>query len=506
MSFFAEDPEEQDVYNQMAAHLDLDSFMRAMWRELFAVSQCYMAVTTRRQQFKVRGTTAGGNQRRKTFDLIAPDRLFILDPTKVIPIGSPYAHAYHGTEQLAYIATREEATAFSDVAAGGIADPLVAELIVRRYEPDRVEAAELSALGVEISNLFLLDPVKVYRHCLTVPAYRRLSDVRMKGIFELLDMKHQLRQMERVHLISGTNFIVLITKGTDQHPALPAEVANLQAQVRTAARVPILVGDHRLNVEIVTPKLDNTLRAERWNAIDARITARLYGMFMLGNYQAGASSDDSTGLIKVIARAMESRRHMMRRCLERHVFNPMFDGNEVLKTKPKLEFNPRSIALDFDAAYASFLFDLRQANEISRETILNQFDLDQRLEAVNRSREEEMYDDIFQTQVPFSTPNQPAAPGQTNRPNSQNPALPRDNGGGRRNGGGAAPGTGQGQEPRRRAKRAPASDHTTHAAATPRLTITVEGTDEFTRDDLVHALRAALNPGEPDDANGTSSP
>lgn len=834
MSFFAEDREEQDVYNQVARKLDLDSRLREIWRELFCVSQVYVAVSRGRQSFKVRGTTKEGNQRRKVIDLIAPKRITLLDPCKVVPVGSPYGSAFTGVEMFAYCAELTEGQRFGSITNGELRDEVVEELVTGRYTPDRDEAAELDGLGYNTSSMWLLDPTKVFRHTLTVPGFRRVAEVRLKAIFELLDMKHQLRQMERAHLIGGplrtdqrvptpggwkaigaievgdsvysvdghttritgvfpqgvlpmfkvtftdgavvycdeshpwtvfdrtgrsrtirlrqimdeglhqqngagrihahripiaapldlpeadlpldpylvgyligngslaqsipkitsapgdeaewqrvlpadmtvtqyekrpgmcpqyglkgsrwrynevtealrdlglwghtcadkfiperylwssveqrwallqglcdsdghspqrggveystvseklaehvvqlaqslgclakvatkasrreqerplhrvwisvpqggepfrlarkrtawrprlhpmvramasiersfdaeavciktdrddgifltegmvathnTNFIVLVTKGTDQHPALPQEVANLQAQVRTVARVPILVGDHRLRVEIVTPKLDNTLRAERWNTIDSRITARCYGMFMLGNYSAGASGDDSVKLVKVVARGMESRRHMIVRSLEKQIFDPLFEGNEVLKSRPKIQFHPRSIALDFDAAFASFLFDLRQAKEISRETILNQFDLDQDLEAELRQRESEEYDEIFQTQVPFSTPSQ-GAPGPADPAQKQDPAaLPRDNGGGRRSGGGAAPGSGQGQDPRRRAKRAAVKKAA--AGAAQKLTITIEGADDLSSEDLAAALRAALKPGE----------
>lgn len=39
----------------------------------------------------------------------------------------------------------------------------------------------------------------------------------MKSIFELLDLKQQLRQMDRAHLIGGSNFIVLMTMGDKDH-------------------------------------------------------------------------------------------------------------------------------------------------------------------------------------------------------------------------------------------------------------------------------------------------
>lgn len=453
MSFFAADKDEQDAYNQIAAKIDLDSRMREIWRELFTVSQAYVAVWWEQQEFKIRGTTKAGNQRRRTISMVAPSELTLLDPLRVVPVGNTLFQK----EQLAYIALPTESARFENILSlQEPADEIVSRLIISKYEPERFEQAELSELGINPRHLWLLNPRNVFRHTLTRPSYQRLAPVRLKAVFELLDMKNQLRQMERAHLIGGTNFIILITQGSDQRPATPEEIANLGALTRVVARVPVFVGDHRLNIQIITPKLDNTLRAERWNTIDSRITARLYQMFMLGNYSAGAGGDDSVKLVKVIARGMESRRHMIRRTLEKYIFRPMWENNDELSSFPKLQFHPRSIALDFDAAYASFLFDLRQANELSRETILNQFDLDQDLEAEYRKREKDEFDDIFITQVPFSTPN-PANPANTQQP-AQPSTGPRDNGGGRRNGGGAAPGTGQGQEPRRRAAR-PAADY-----------------------------------------------
>jgi hypothetical protein len=793
MDIFALEYDEQDAYNQICAKIDLDRRMREIWRDLFIVSQAYIAVWWERQTFKVRGRTAAGNQRRREFTCMAPSELSLLDPLKVVPVGS----TLFGNEQLAYIASPDEASSFDDILDGNTAmdDEIVKRLVTGRYIPGRAETRELLNLGIpDIKNLYLLNPKNVFRHSLTRPAYERLAPVRMKSVFELLDMKAQLRQMERAYLIGGTNFIVVITKGTDQLPAQPAEITNLQSMVRSLARVPVLVGDHRLNVEIVTPKLDNTLKAERWNTLDSRISGRLLQLMVIGNYctsadteiltadgwkthdqlhpgdvvlaldtatqtsewqactavnrfdhdgemfemngrghsslttrnhrwwvneeyggpprkwrhkwitsaelkysqviptavphadypvepkysdafvelvawwwtegwirsaivgsgrknhrefsalsqshevneakvdliraaclsafgppgpnhwrenrydsigqttftfcnglhrefvavcpdkvpspeflraltraqlsifidtsiaadghaepnggkvmfaqkdprrvdafvmacsilglatssnvdkhgltritvqkmritnpiraahynqrtpkvgwvhykgivwcpttpngtwlarrngtvywtgnSAGAAGDDSIKLVKVIARGMESRRHMIKRSLEQNIFRPLMELNEEFTSMPKLEFHPRAIALDFDAAYASFLFDLRQANELSRETILNQFDLSEALEAELRKREKVYYDPIFQTQVPFSSPN-PANEPQDN-PDDQHPEdLPRDNGGGRRNGGGASPGSGQGQPPRRRPARPAASE------------------------------------------------
>lgn len=443
VSMFASDPDEQDIYNQIAADLELDARLREIWRESVTCSQVYLAVWWQQKTYKPkRKATKGGAQRRKSYDLIVPSAIELLDPLKVVPVQV----GHWGFYRLAYCASREEAQGFNAALTnkGGEEDRFVRSFIEGPYDPSQSEKRALKDFGFPNSNLFLFKEGSVFRHTLTKPNYARFANVRMKSIFELLDAKRQLRQMDRAYLLGGSNFLVVVTKGTDALPASPAEIDNLRTQVRTVQRLPVLVGDHRLKVEIVTPKMDNTLKAERYNTIDSRITARLYQIFALGGYAAGASGDDSVKLVKVIARGMESRRHMIRRSLEKHIFDEMFKKNEkLLKTAPHLQFHPQSIALDFDASLASFLLDLRAAREISRETLLSQFDLRQSHEALMLQREEEEFDDVFKTLAPPGSPGTAVAPG-------------RDNGGGRRNGGGAAPGTGQGQparNPRRRSDR-----------------------------------------------------
>jgi hypothetical protein len=455
VSFYADDPDEEDVYNQIAADIDLDSRLREMWRELFTVSTFVAAIWWHTKTYKVRGKTDKGTKRKKEFTVRCPNAITLLDPLSVVPVGS----LLFNQEKLAYIADREEGQRLDAILKERDgSDKIVERLFLERYEPKDEERRWLASLDIATDNLFLLNPANVFRHTATRPQYRAFANVRLRSIFEVLDLKAQLRQMDRAHLIGGTNFIVVITKGTDQLPAKPAEIANLQVQVRTVARLPVLVGDHRLNVEIVTPKLDNTLKAERYNTLNSQITSRLYLLLASGAYQSGTTGDDSTKLGKVIARGLESRRHMLRRTLERHIFDPLFEQNDALTTDPRLRFHPRSIDLSFDPALASFLLDLRDTNELSRETILAQFDMDQSDEARMVERERDTYDDIFRTTVPFDAPDNnlrrgPAQPGQ--EPQATPGVGRRDEGdagrrqGGRRGGGGAAPGTGQGQKPRR---------------------------------------------------------
>jgi hypothetical protein len=440
----AEDEDEEDIWNQIAADIDLDSRMREMWREEFTYSQFYAAVFWGTKSYKVRGKSEKGVTRKKPFEnMRVPMGITMLDPMKVIPVGS----MMFNKERLAYIADPNEDDSFADVILGKVSDPTIRQLVDKKYTPspeERKWLAELLPSGGSIDRLYLLDEKNVFRHTATRPQYKRFADVRMESIFELLDLKHQLRAMDRAHLIGGTNFIILVTKGSDTLPAKPEEIMNLQAQVRTVARVPVIVGDHRLKVEIVTPKLDATLQPEKYNGLDARITSRLYHMFMTGNFSAGAKGDDSIKLARVVARGLQARRHMLRRTVEKHILRPTMEANEKFTSNAKLCFHPKRIDLDFDPAFANYILDLRDRGDLSRESVLDEVDFNQSDEARKRENEKEKYDKIF---APVNVPVPGANPGVNPSAAPVDPKAAGRRGGGTRSGGGAAPGTGQGQPP-----------------------------------------------------------
>jgi len=398
----AEDTDEENIWGQIIQDLDLTNRMKEIWRELFTVSQCYVAVMYGRRSYRVNGKTQSGNKRKRQFnDLRVPTGITLLDPLKVIPIGN----FMFNQEKLVYIADRDESTVIHETLAGrNTSDLIVTELLLGPYRPTQTELNEIRDItGASLDGrLFLLNPERVWRINSTRPQYQRFANVRMKSIFELLDMKAQLRQMDRAHIIGSTNFIILVKKGSDSLPAKPAEIAQLAGQVKTASRVPIIVGDHRIEIEIITPKMDKTLDPGRYNSLDSRITARLYQILNNGN-NAGSSGDDSMKLLKVIASSIEARRNTIRDSIMKHLIMPTYMVNDSLTTEPKMAFYPRRVALHFDPNIATYMQDLRDRGDISRETILAELDIIESDEARKREREAEQFDHIFTpVHVPFS--------------------------------------------------------------------------------------------------------
>lgn len=396
-----EDLDEEDIWHQISRDIELDFRMREMWRELFGMSQFYCASFWGKKTYTVSGQTDKKNQRRKSYTLNVPLSLSILDPTRIIPVGN----IMFNQERLAWIADPAELTQFSKGE-----DDVLKQLFDGVYKPSPSEKSLISRLGVDAEELMLLKKGNVWRHTVTRPGYKRWADVRMKAIFPLMDLKQNLRMMERAHLIGATNFIVLVKKGSDKIPARQQELNNLDQQVRKLSRVPMLVGDHRLSVEIVTPDMDMSLNKEKWDVLDKRIANRLLQSMSQGDSEN--RSDNQQTLARAVARGLETRRHGLSLAIENNIVDEIMNRNKgILKHRPSHQWTPKHLALDWDANFAMLLMKTRDRGDLSRQTYLEELDFDQEIEAKRREYEEKHYDDLFMTAVPFDSPQNQSAPG-----------------------------------------------------------------------------------------------
>lgn len=438
MSFEATDDDQEDVWNQVAADIDLDSRMREMWREMFKVSQFYVAIDWQQKIYKVRNKTVPGlsesdydltvntpdvpgalgaedlhptgvpmpgpkkRARRKQFAVTVPHALSILDPTKVLPVGQ----LMFGRERFAYVASLAEHEAFVRAFRGVQPDPMALALFEGPYQPTDVEKAALSDSHRGQTNqvyLWLFKEDCIFRHTETRAQYERFASLRLKSVLPILDMKAHLRASDRATLIGATNFIVVLKRGTEKFPARAQEVEQLREQARVVARMPILVGDHRLSVEIITPKTDFVLDQKRYDMLDERLIMRGLHTFRTGGRSAGAS-DTQQIESEIIARGIESRRHEMSRTLEDQLWRLTMEKNPTVFTEvPKLSFHPKRVIISINADVVNAILKLRDRGDISRQTELEEFQYDQETEFIRRRREKGM-DKTFQSSVPFSSP------------------------------------------------------------------------------------------------------
>lgn len=456
------DDDQQSIWNQWASDVNLDGALRQMGREEFKVSQFYVGLWWEKRVYEVQddsiedsikdferqreeqdyekrvkarekfiavnsntpgfieppivppldpaGPGRGNRRRRKKFPLVVPTAMTIFDPTKVVPVGS----TMFGRERFAYIADRGEDEAFAGVLRGEFLDDTVLRLIERKYEPTEQDKVHCSEIGVDHTQLWLLRKDSVFRHTMTKAQYERYAPVRLKPALEILEMKGHLRASDRATLIGNTNFIVVITKGTDRLPAKPAEIHNLQEQARTIARLPVLIGDHRLNVEIVAPAIDHTLQQSRWEVLDSRLVFKALNSYAPVVQGGNSSGTGVSEMSRVIAKGLENRRHMILRSIERNIFQQIMDRNADVPgfdEFPSLSFTPKRITLDVSADIIQQVLKLRDRGDISRETALEELDYDQDTEVLRRAQERVLYDRVFESQTPHSSPvNNPYSP------------------------------------------------------------------------------------------------
>lgn len=397
----SQNDDETTIWAQIKDDLNLETRMREIWRELFVISQCYVATIWERRDYRVKGFTESGKKSKKVYkNLLVPKGLTLLDPCKVFPVGN----FMFNQEDLVYIADETEARRFDETLAGvNSSDLIVKQLFIGKYDASPAFLSQLQKLTGQYAlsdRLYLLNPENVWRITSTRPQYQMFADVRMRSVFELLDMKHNLREMDRADILGNLNAIILVKKGSKDRPATQQELMQASAQVQNSARIPIIVSDDRMEIEIITRKTDNTLRPERYNNLDSRITSRLFQILSTGAYSSGTALDNSSGLFKVIAASMEARRDNIRESLMDKIFDKIFEKNDQLLDEPVMNFYPRRIALEFDPHFAQYVYDLFIQGQISHETALAEIDITLAEEAAKKRKEQELYDDIFEDPRP----------------------------------------------------------------------------------------------------------
>lgn len=435
MKWESEESDDADVFNQMSRDVNLDAYVRQAYREEFACSQVVTASWWGWKEYTVRGRnppaeiklekkvldpTTGvetyeepldpetnrpvkrvkGVKRKKKYRVWCPVALTVLDSSKVVPVGN----LMWGKERLAWQASKSEMEVFA-----ASADPTMETLFIGRYvvEENSAEEAELVKVGVDTKKLLEFNPQFVWRHSLTKSAWQRWPDIRLKSIFKLLDLKQQLMEADRVSLIGAANYILLVKKGTTDDPAYPEEIANLKENFDVVAKLPVIISDHRLEIEIIVPAQDYTLTQEKYDLIDKRLLARLLGS--LGVASSGQRNESTLTTGRMVARLLETKRHMLKRSLEHHIAHavvehPLNEGK--FEGEPNLAFTPRNVQLDADSQITQAVMAMRAQKELSRGSFLEYFGFDQEVEAQRREYEEDSgLDAIFGTQVPFSSPN-----------------------------------------------------------------------------------------------------
>jgi len=229
--------------------------------------------------------------------------------------------------------------------------------------------------------------------------------------FALLEAKRLLNLMDYALLQGGMNFIVVAKKGDKDRPATPEEVTNLTTVIRQATRTGVIVGDHRLQFDIVTPNLTELLNPAKRQLLGRKIAQ---GLLRIPEQDQSNTAEAQTET-ELFSRVIASDRNDLRRHVEDEIYEAILARNRKLNaTDPPRLWFPK-IILQGTQYFTDYILKMRDRGDIPRRYAVEAggFDYD----AAVQQRKEEKPDDRIMTPaaVPFSSPN----------------AGPQDNGPGR---------------------------------------------------------------------------
>lgn len=425
---------EENLWKEIAKDMDLADVFRQQHRDQYTYSQGYAVLEWGVKEYTVDGLTKEGKPRKKTFKGVkVPISSTVINPQNILPV-SPTINSISSDMDYLYLCfcPREERK------IDRVLDPkdektdgYISNFITEKLSDNDMleELMDVGDLGVDMP-IAIYRTQNVYGFGLTTSSYSRFSTVRMASIFDLLDLKANLKVRDRAQLIGSASIIITVKKGSEEQPATQGEIDELHGLVSNLARVPIIVSDHRLDVEIASYKDQTTLAAEKYNNIDARITARLFHQFVAGNYTAGTSKDSSASFIKVASQALETHRSFLVDAFVKNVVKKVMTLNSELVSEPKILILPRRVSMDYDPKVFQQIMDLRDRGDVSRETMLNYLDLSQGNEAKRRELEADQFDKFFpMPQVPYTSLEQQTTPQTEGRKGGgQNNESFKDNG------------------------------------------------------------------------------
>ena len=430
-------PDEKTVelFNGLARHMNLDLTLKRIYREYLIAQQ----VTTI-SLFQRRQTVAIGNEGEDE-TMVAP-LIGILPAERVRTIGPDL----FGTAELAYVpdgklagwlqAYFEPSTSAARKAELRRQDPVSAVLFTGPVELDeRVDFTSVS------TTAYRLNPRMAHRS--KAPDTGETPRPLLTSSFALLEAKRLLNLMDYALLQGGMNFIVVAKKGSDERPAMPQEIENLQQVVRRASRTGVIVGDHRLSFEIITPDLESLLSKDKRTLLGRNIAASL---LRLPELPEGAAAEGMRAELEFMARTISSDRHDIKRHVENHIYEECAQRNrDLTKGVAKLWF-PK-IILQGSQYFTDYVLKLRDRGDIPRKSAVEAAGFD--WEAGVEQRRREVQDDIDETMAPAAVPFSSPAMGPQDNNSGRPPGSSPNNGAPN-----ARPGTGQDPaRPRRRITR-----------------------------------------------------
>jgi hypothetical protein len=414
------------LFNEIAKNMDLDLAMMELMRELLISSQINSATLFTRENLEF---TLEGSEKIIEESVAAP-LLGVLPAENIRVIGNDMFR----TGTLAYCPDNErlrmwleeffaERTTAARKAEMGRKDRVSAALfqgVIELSAEEMLDTSELPAWG---GRLYLLNPRMVQRTTFPKGSAKYPRPLLTRN-FALLEAKRLLNIMDYALLQGGSNFIVVAKKGSDKLPAQPEEMTNLQQVVRRASKTGIIVGDHRLDFDIITPDLKELL-----NPTKRRMVGRKLAMAMLRLTEHGDEEGGSEGIkadSETIARVVMSDRRLVIRHVEKHAYDQTVRRNKSTFPKGHPSIWVPKIVLQGTNFFTDYILKLRDRGDIPRKWAVDAAGFDYEAGLQQRKREMERGDDdtLMPAAVPHSSPEMGPQDNNQGRPSGSRDGRP----------------------------------------------------------------------------------
>lgn len=242
----------------------------------------------------------------------------------------------------------------------------------------------------------------------------------------LLEAKRLLNIMDHALLQGGTNYIIVVKKGSKEQPAQQPELDNLKEVVKRASRTGVLIGDHRLDVEIITPELKELLSPEKRAMIGAKLSM---AMMRVPQFAGDEKGNAVMTLTELLQKVVTSDRNYVRDHVQGKIWSKTMQRNRSTfgRTDRPTLWMPK-IVLSGQQFFNDYLLKMYDRGDLPRKWMIEYGGFDYDGAIAQKKREVEAgHDDIFTPpDVPFSSPHNGPGGGSPG-PQDANPGPGRGN-------------------------------------------------------------------------------
>jgi len=219
--------------------------------------------------------------------------------------------------------------------------------------------------------------------------YRRYGISMIRRLFPILSYKTKLMTAQWIVAERMILPIKIVKVGTEERPASPMDISNVQSQLQATANDPnmVIVTHHAFDLQWVGPGSQVLQLSQEWDFINQEVLDGLGINKALLNAEGPVYSSAAIGA-EIMIQRLEAWRSEMSKWAERHIFMPVAKMRGFVRENewgekeyiiPKIRWNPLNLR-DMNQERNSIM-QLYDKGLISRYRVLKEFNIDPDVEA-----------------------------------------------------------------------------------------------------------------------------